>query len=89
MTAVLPSKLKFIERSEIRKSLLSHLVGAPKTTSELASMESKHVSHISRALAELRSRGLVEYSDMGSRERYYTATKQGFAAYAALMRAAR
>ena len=84
-----PPSLKFVERSELRKTLLSLLVGAPKTPSELASMQSKHVSHVSRALTELRARGLVEYSDVGSRERYYRATREGYIAYAALLRAAR
>lgn len=83
--SVLPSNLKFVERSEMRKSLLEHLVGTPRTPSELASIERKHVSHVSRALSELRSHGLVEYSDAGSRERYYKATPQGYAAYITLL----
>lgn len=73
----------------MRKAVLSLLVGAPKTPSELATLGSKHVSHVSRALTELRVRGLVEYSDEGSRERYYKATEQGFLAYTALLRASR
>jgi DNA-binding transcriptional ArsR family regulator len=84
-----PSNLKFVERSELRKSLLSLLVGPPKTPSELAVLQSKHVSHVSRALTELRGRGLVEYSEQGSRERYYRATRQGYVAYIALLRASR
>lgn len=71
----------------MRKTLLSLLIITPKTPSELASIGSKHVSHVSRALAELMSRGLVEYSDKGSRERYYRATKDGYVAYVALLRA--
>ena len=73
----------------MRKAVLTLLVGSPKTPSELAFMGSKHVSHVSRALTELRTRGLVEYSDQGSRERYYKATKEGYMAYAALLRASR
>jgi DNA-binding transcriptional ArsR family regulator len=84
-----PSNLDFLERSETRKTLLSHLVGSSRTPSELASIEKKHVSHVSRALAELRSRGLVEYSESGSRERYYRVTKEGYVAFAALMSRAR
>ena len=83
------SNLRFVERSELRKTLLSLLVGSPKTPSELANIQSKHVSHVSRALTELRTRGLVEFSDQGSRERYYRATREGYMAYVTLLRAAR
>ena len=78
-----------MERSELRKTLLALLIGVPRTPSELASIESKHVSHVSRALAELRTMGFVEFSEQGSRERYYRATRQGYVAYVALMRASR
>lgn len=47
-------------------------------------MESKHISHISRALIELREWGLVSASQSGSREHYYKITTQGYAIAAAL-----
>jgi DNA-binding transcriptional ArsR family regulator len=40
-------------------------------------MEDKHVSHVSRALKELRTMGLVEQARSESRNRYYRATSQG------------
>ncbi len=67
----------FVASSEMRKKLLLHLTRGPHTPSELASLESKHVSHVSRALKELRARGLVESSHSESRTRYYKATSQG------------
>jgi DNA-binding transcriptional regulator GbsR (MarR family) len=47
------------------------------TPTELASIEKKHVSHVSRALAELRAEGLVEPIWTSSREKYYRATARG------------
>ena len=47
-------------------------------------MESKHISHVSRALTELRYYGLVSASASGSREHYYRITTQGYAIYAAI-----
>ena len=52
-------------------------------------MQQKHVSHVSRALAELRSRGLVESWTSDSREHYYTVTSQGYAVFAILARTAK
>lgn len=75
---------EFVGRSDLRKALLSHLIRNPATPSELATLEQKHVSHVSRALAEMRQRGLVEYARSGSRERYYKATGQGYMVFAAL-----
>lgn len=79
----------FVRGSEIRKNLLGLLTSGPKTPTKLASMEQKHVSHVSRALAELRSRGLVESRTTDSREHYYTVTSQGYAVFSLLSRAAK
>jgi len=49
-------------------------------------MEGKHVSHVSRALAELKERGLVEQLSSASRERYYRATSQGMSIYTAMIK---
>jgi DNA-binding transcriptional regulator GbsR (MarR family) len=49
-------------------------------------MDGKHVSHVSRALAELRERGLVEQLSSASRERYYKATVQGMSIYTTMLK---
>jgi len=66
--------------------LLYYLVGSPKTPTELASMEKKHLSQVSRTLRTLRDSGYVEYTQTGSRQRYYRVTAEG---YAMLMRSLR
>ena len=67
----------FVTSSEVRSKVLIDLSKGPKTTTELASMEGKHVSHVSRALAELRAEGLVEPFWTSSRSIYYRATDEG------------
>ncbi len=62
------------------------MVSGPKTPTELASMDGKHVSHVSRALAELKERGLVEQMSSASRERYYKATSQGMSIYSTMLK---
>jgi len=76
----------FVSSSSVRSKLLEQLITGPKTPTELASIEGKHVSHVSRALAELRERGLVEQLSSASRERYYRATSQGMTAYTAMLK---
>jgi predicted transcriptional regulator len=66
--------------------LLYYLVSSPKTPTELATMEKKHLSQVSRTLRTLRDSGLVVYSQTGSRQRYYRVTEEG---YAMLMRSLR
>jgi DNA-binding transcriptional ArsR family regulator len=80
---------EFVSSSKVRLKLLVQLVTGPKSPSELAVIESKHISHVSRALSEMRSLGLVEYYRTESRERYYRVTSQGYAVYAALARLSR
>ena len=70
--------VSFVSRSEVRSQVLEDVVRTPRTPSELASIENKHVSHVSRALAELRMQGLVEPIPTSSRQRYYRATDLGF-----------
>jgi predicted transcriptional regulator len=67
----------FVSSSEVRSKVLLDLLKGPKTTTELASLEGKHVSHVSRALAELKAEGLVEPFWTSSRSRYYRATDRG------------
>jgi predicted transcriptional regulator len=76
----------FVSGSSVRSKLLEQLISGPKTPTELASMEGKHVSHVSRALAELKERGLVEQLSSASRERYYRATSQGMSIYTAMIK---
>lgn len=76
----------FVSSSSVRSKLLEQLISGPKTPTELASMEGKHVSHVSRALAELRERGLVEQMSSASRERYYRATSQGMTIYTSMIK---
>lgn len=78
--------LDFVASSLVRRKLLEHLTKGPLTPTELASMEQKHVSHVSRALAELKAQGLVESMSSHSRERYYRATYQGLATYYMLLK---
>jgi DNA-binding transcriptional regulator GbsR (MarR family) len=67
----------FVSKSEVRSKVLVDLTRGPMTPTELASIEKKHVSHVSRALAELRAEGLVEPFWTSSRERYYRVTNRG------------
>jgi DNA-binding transcriptional ArsR family regulator len=84
--AKLPSRTDFVASSQVRLKLLMRLTEESHTPSELASLEKKHVSHVSRALNELRQRGLVESIQSDSREKYYRATAQGYWVYTALVR---
>jgi DNA-binding transcriptional ArsR family regulator len=81
--------VSFVSRSEVRSHVLADISKAPRTPSELASIENKHVSHVSRALSELRAQGLVESIPTGSRERYYKATDRGYLILATFTMSAR
>ena len=67
----------FVARSEVRAEILEDLSKGPKTPTELASLHSEHVSHVSRALAELRAQGLVEPAGESPHRRPYKATRRG------------
>jgi predicted transcriptional regulator len=82
----LSNSAAFVSSSSVRSKLLEELITGPKTPTELASKEGKHVSHVSRALAELKERGLVEQLSSASRERYYRATSQGMSIYTAMIK---
>jgi DNA-binding MarR family transcriptional regulator len=82
----LPNSAEFVSSSNVRLKLLFHLIAGPKSPSQLANIEKKHVSHVSRALKEMRSRGLVEYYRTDSREHYYRVTSQGYAVFAIVTR---
>ena len=83
------SLLRYILGSGTRLNLLSHLTRKPRTPTELAAIEKMHVSHVSRALAELRTKGLVEYELQGSRERLYKPTDRGLVLYYMILRTPR
>ena len=59
--------------------MLRHLLDSPKTPTELAALEKKHLSQVSRALKTLRDHGFVEFKPSRSRKRYYSVTDQGYA----------
>jgi predicted transcriptional regulator len=61
-----------------RLKLLYYLVVKPRTPTELATLENKHLSDVSRGLSRLRADGLVEYDSAGRRERHYKATEEGY-----------
>ena len=70
--------VSFVSRSEVRSHVLEDISRGPRTPTELASLENKHLSHVSRALSELRAQGLVEPISGSTRERYYRATDRGY-----------
>jgi DNA-binding MarR family transcriptional regulator len=65
-----------------RFKLLLYLIVRPRTPTELATLEGKHLSNVSRMLRELKAEGLVEMTPSRSRERYYRATPDGYLIYA-------
>jgi predicted transcriptional regulator len=81
--------VSFVSRSQVRSRVLEDVLRGPKTPSELASIENRHVSHVSRALSELRAQGLVEPISSERRQRYYRATELGFLMAATFTRTAR
>ena len=72
-----------------RFKLLWYLIVQPRTPTELATLEGKHLSNVSRMLRELRTEGLVSATPSGSRERYYRATKEGYLMYAMIVNRAK
>jgi DNA-binding transcriptional ArsR family regulator len=79
----------FVGRSAVRVKILEDLSKGPKTPTELAYLENEHLSHVSRALAELRAQGLVAPMPRSSRQRYYRTTQRGYELYAVVMRIAK
>ena len=69
--------------------LLIDLFNGPHTPTELATMEKKHLSQVSRALRDLRRGGLVEVKKSGSRERYYRPTPVGYSMINEILRLTR
>ncbi len=81
MVASTARSVQFISQSGVRARVLAVLSGAVHTPTEIAVLENKHLSHVSRALSELETRGLVEVARSDSRERYYRATKAGYSLF--------
>ena len=69
--------------------LLIDLFNGPRTPTELATIEKKHLSQVSRALGDLRRHGLVEVTLSGSRERYYKPTPVGYSMINEILRLTR
>ena len=78
------SQAEYVGGSKVRLRLLLSLITGPKSQSQLASMENKHVSHVSRALSEMKVRGIVESLPGGSRETFYRLTSEGYIVYSVL-----
>jgi len=76
----------YISRSSVRTKILEHLFQrGPTTPTELASMDREYLSHISRALAELKAQGLVRSIAIpSSRQKYYETTRKGIELYASI-----
>jgi predicted transcriptional regulator len=70
--------ITFVLGSDLRFKILSRLAGEAQTPTSIASTYDKHVSHVSRALKELRVRRLVSCVTPENRKnRYYTVTARG------------
>lgn len=76
--------IAFVSQSALRARILEILKLAPRTPTEVANMENKHVSHVSRALAELKRKGIVEPVPGDSRQTFYRLTTQGYIVYTTL-----
>lgn len=70
--------VNFVLSSDFRLKILAKLHGSPSTPTSIAAWYSKHTSHASRALHELKTRNLVVCVTPESRkERYYSLTHEG------------
>ncbi len=69
--------LSFMQ-GKVRRSALFALRDGPKTPSKIADETGEHLSHISRALREMKEKGLVECMTPGrSKNRIYQITEKG------------
>lgn len=69
--------LSFIQ-GKVRQAALLALRSGPKTPSRIAEETDEHLSHISRALREMREKGLVEcMTPRQSKNRIYRITEKG------------
>jgi len=87
LVAVAPvtvNSIRFVSHSEARARVLASLSGAIRTPTEIARLESKHVSHVCRTITELKARGLVEVAWTESHQRHYRTTMSGYAIFLAI-----
>lgn len=72
-------EIGFVLASTYRETVLGRLVAGPATPSQLATETNHSISHISRALSELREHDFVELlvSDDRKKGRVYGCTEQG------------
>ena len=65
-------------RGRVRRLCLESLQGGPRTPGDISRSSGVHLSHISRALRELRSKGLVEcLTPKAMKNRIYRITEKG------------
>jgi predicted transcriptional regulator len=67
----------YVLASKYRQSVVESLKQSPTTPTEIADQNSVQISHISRALGELREKELVQSHSGGSRTKLYTLTDNG------------
>lgn len=72
-------EIGYVVSSQYRTDVLEILAENPSTPSQLADDTGKPISHVSRALSNLKDRGIVELLVPESRQkgRYYGATEKG------------
>jgi DNA-binding MarR family transcriptional regulator len=72
-------EVSYVISSRYRIKTLQHLAEGPATPSQIASDESVGISHVSRALQELRDRSLSELlvSENRKKGRVYGVTEKG------------
>ncbi|WP_456237578.1 ArsR family transcriptional regulator [Halocatena halophila] len=71
--------VSFVLASTYREDVLRNLVSGPSTPSQIASETDHSMSHISRALSELRDHELIELlvSEDRRKDRVYGSTEMG------------
>jgi len=67
----------YVLASKYRQSVVESLKQSPTTPTEIADRNSVQISHISRALGELREKDIVQSHSGGSRTKLYTLTVHG------------
>jgi DNA-binding transcriptional ArsR family regulator len=72
-------QVSYVIRSQYRTAVLRRLVDGPATPSQIAERADFAIAHVSRALGELRSKGLVELlvSEEQRKGRVYGITEDG------------
>lgn len=71
--------ISYVISSRYRIEVLRHLTDGPSTPSQIAADTDNSIAHVSRALGDLRERGLVDLlvSEERTKGRVYGATDRG------------